>query len=240
MAISIAICDDEIEICSQLESILTEQLAKRKIECSIEVFNTGKALCRELKRTKYDLLFLDIELPEMDGIQIGRYIREELNNQILQIAYISSKQEYAMELFDNRPINFLVKPIVADKVKEKVLDKYFRLFSQDNPMFSYKKRSDIFKVPIEEILYFQNNNRKVTVVTLDHRDEFYGSMDGIYSEVKNHKFLYIHKSTIVNYRYITRLSANEVTMTDGEIFSISQSRRKIIRSECLRIRRGEK
>ena len=72
------------------------------------------------------MLFLDIELPKMNGVAVGQYIRETLKNETIQIAYISSKQEYAMELFEMRPINFLVKPLYEKKI-ENVIDKFLQL-----------------------------------------------------------------------------------------------------------------
>ena len=192
-----------------------------------------------MARTEYDLIFLDIELPDMNGVEIGKYIREDLNNQIVQIAYISSKKEYAMELFDYRPIHFLVKPFDEEKIKKKVIDKYMILSEQYDHMFTYKKGFDFFKIPISDIYYFQNNNRKVTVVTKNGSDEFYDSMENIYTELKRHQFLFIHKSTIVNYHYIAKLSYTEVVMTNGSAFSISQARRPSIREAYLKIKKGE-
>ena len=239
MQINIAICDDEMEICSQIEKIVIELLEEFSIKYEIDVFYSGENLCREMQRKEYELVFLDIQLPRMNGIEVGKYIREVINNQNVQIAYISSKQEYAMELFDYRPINFLVKPIDKEMIKKKVLDKYLVISKQSNHIFTYKKRFNFFKIPMSEILYFQNNNRKITVVTKNDSDEFYDSMDNVYSEVKRENFLYIHKSVIVNYHYIAKISYSEVTMIDKTVFSISQSRRTMIRDMYLKIKKGE-
>ncbi len=76
-----------------------------------------------MEGTNYDLLFLDIELPQINGVAVGRYIRETIKNEIIQIAYISSKQKYAMELFEMHPINYLVKPLTYEKIA-KVIDKF--------------------------------------------------------------------------------------------------------------------
>jgi DNA-binding LytR/AlgR family response regulator len=175
----------------------------------------------------------------MDGVKVGKYIRETLNNQIIQIAYISSKREYAMELFDYRPINFLIKPLNAEMIKKKVIDKYIALLEKDNYIFTYKKRSEFFKISLSDILYFHNRNRKVTIMTQNGSDEFYDSMEKIYNEVKRYKFLFIHKSIIVNYDYIAKINYTELVMTDGTVFPISQSRRQAVREKFLKIKKGE-
>ena len=238
MYISVAVCDDYLPVCSQLEDILVSIFNELSIKYDIDIFDSGKTLCDEMRRTNYDIIFLDIQLPKMSGVDIGKYIREDLKNEVVQIAYISAKEDYAMELFDYRPINFLVKPISYEKIK-KVIDKYLVISEQDNHIFTYKKGYEFFKVSISDILYFENNNRKVSIVTKESIDEFYDSMENIYSAVKANKFLFIHKSTIVNYRYIKKFGYEQVTMTDGRIFSISQSRRKSIREIHMKIKMGD-
>ena len=238
MYISVAVCDDYLPVCSKLEDILVSIFNELSIKYDIDIFDSGKTLCDEMRRTNYDIIFLDIQLPKMSGVDIGKYIREDLKNEVVQIAYISAKEDYAMELFDYRPINFLVKPISYEKIK-KVIDKYLVISEQDNHIFTYKKGYEFFKVSISDILYFENNNRKVSIVTKENIDEFYDSMENIYAAVKANKFLFIHKSTIVNYRYIKKFGYEQVTMTDGRIFSISQSRRKSIREMHMKIKTGE-
>ncbi|MBU5479116.1 LytTR family DNA-binding domain-containing protein [Eubacterium sp. MSJ-13] len=239
MSVRIAICDDEHEICAVLEELLIKILEAKGINYEIEPFYSGKTLCNELKVQRYDLIFLDIEMKEKDGIETGNFIREELGDESVQIAYISSKTAYAMELFEFHPINFLTKPLEQSKV-EKVIDKYLAITGQKNEFFEYKKKTEFFKIQMSEIIYFESRGRKISVKMMNGQDEFYGSMDDIYSRVKSNQFLYIHKSVIVNYRKIKQLSYEKVIMIDDAVFSISQSRRPAIRQMCLKIRKGER
>lgn len=238
MDFRIAICDDELSICSQLENMIIEILQDMQAGFEIEIFSSGEVLCHELKRQNFDIIFLDIELPRISGIDVGKYIRDELKNEIVQIVYISSKERYAMELFEFRPINFLVKPLEKENIS-KVLKKYFTITEQNNHLFQYKKRTEFFRIPMSEILYFENDKRKIKIRTLNSTDEFYESMENIYSMVKRHDFLFIHKSFIVNYRFIKRISYEEVIMTDDSTFPISQSRRKAIKQMYMNIKMRE-
>ena len=72
MYIKMAVCDDEDEICSYIENILQKILTNKCIEYEIDVYNSGEKLCGRLEETRYDLLFLDIEFPNMNGIETGR------------------------------------------------------------------------------------------------------------------------------------------------------------------------
>ena len=224
----IAICDDEIKICSQVEKILTEIFSHKSIDADIDLFYSGERLCEAMKKEKYDLIFLDIEFPNMNGVETGKYIRKVLNNNITQIVYISSKQEYAMELFKVHPLDFLKKPLDKEQLEELIED-YILINGVQKEVFCYKKGYANHKIEIQKIKYFVRDNRKVSMFTTEGVETFYESLESIYDRVKNYGFLFIHKSYMVNYRYVQVIKYDSVIMSDNEEFSISQSRRKQIR-----------
>ena len=86
---------------------------------------------------------------------------------------------------------------------------------------------------MSEIIYFSSSGRTVTLVSLDKSYTFYDTLEDIYSEIKNRHFLYIHKSFIVNYRYVRQYEYEQVTLLDGTVLPISQPRRKLIRKMIL-------
>ena len=107
----IAICDDEPMICSRIENIVLNYFERNNLEVDTQVFYSGEELYKFLSKGEYfDLLFLDIELKLINGIEVGRKIREDLDNQTMQIVYISGKDNYYKDLFDVRPMHFLSKP----------------------------------------------------------------------------------------------------------------------------------
>ena len=85
-----AICEDEPVICSQIQGFLEQIAEDLKVVCRIDCFFTGEELCEEMKHQRYDLIFLDIELPKMNGMEAAKFIREELEVEIVQIAYTSA------------------------------------------------------------------------------------------------------------------------------------------------------
>ena len=116
----VGICDDDKILCSLLEEQIQELSAEFLVKFEIEVWYCGESLERDLKKgVTLDILFLDIELLQKDGIEIGAFIRDEMGDTDTHIVYISSKQGYAMELFKMQPLEFLVKPISAVRLKDK-------------------------------------------------------------------------------------------------------------------------
>ncbi len=225
----IAICDDEQVICSQIENIITNYAAENNEKIDTQVFYTGEELNRFLESGQnFDLIFLDIELKLINGIEVGKKIREELDNQILQIVYISGKDNYLRDMFEVRPMHFLQKPIDdEDIIKDVRLA--IKLMEKIGGVFIYKKGHEIYRKPIKNILYFESSNREVKMVTNDGEEVFYGKLDDVYDQVGKHHFMYIHKSYIVNYFYVTKFRYEEVTMSNDEILPISQARRKATR-----------
>lgn len=230
--VSIAVCDDDVVLCGEVENILINSFNKRGIECSVDVFNSGDDLYKVINGQKYsfDLLLLDIEMPNKTGVEIGSYIRNELDNQKIEIAYISSKTSYAMSLFEVRPINFLTKPLTEDAI-EHLIDSFLRIKEQNDYNYKFKMGKDYFSISYSDILYFEHHGRKTTVHTFDKVYEHYASMENIYSKLKNYRFLFVHKSYIVNFNYIEKVQYEQVVVTDGTIIPISQSRRSEIQKQ---------
>lgn len=238
MNFKIAVCDDEQIICSTMYNKLLDLSKSKSVIFEIDCFTSGEELCDEIKHTNYDLLFLDIELPKMNGVAVGQYIRETLKNETIQIAYISSKQEYAMELFEMRPINFLVKPLNYEKIR-KIIDKFLTVSETDAHIFKFKIGREFHKILLSNILYFCSNGRKVRLIAQNEEFEFYGSLENIYSELKDNKFLFVHKSFIVNYKHIKGYEYEQITMINNAVIPISQPRRKAVRSMFLELEEGD-
>lgn len=226
--LKIAICDDNEVICEELESLVKEYGISNKVHVEIDVYYTGKRLCDEMKETYYDLILLDIEMQGLNGVEVGQTIRESLHNESTQILFISSKVDYAMALFDVRPLNFLVKPIDKEKLYWN-MDKCFELVKRNESMFTYQNGSKINKCKLKDILYFESRGRKVEIVLNHRRETFYSALHTIYDEVKDKDFFYCHKSLVVNYHNIVTFYYDRLILTNGEELEISQGRRKEVR-----------
>ncbi|MCL1987190.1 MAG: LytTR family DNA-binding domain-containing protein [Firmicutes bacterium] len=247
--LNIAICDDEINIGAELERTLTDILDTLNIKHEIDVFLGATDFLRHFGNsanfapfaTHYDLIFLDIMFAQekIDGVEIGKLIRND--NNISAIVYISWEKNYAMELFQNRPLDFLIKPIKSAEI-ERVVRTYLKIAGYMNGNFTYKKGRETFKLPIKSITHLENRKRKVILHLADGtQDEFYGSLKQLYSEqLSKFDFLFIHASYVVNYDYVTAVKFDQMTVVGGLLLPISPNRRVEIRAaytEILKRRR---
>jgi DNA-binding LytR/AlgR family response regulator len=228
--IKIAIVDDERSVCGQLESLLLQYGKLHHLEIETEVFFSGEAfleyLCRN--RTVYHLMLLDIELGTCSGVDIGKFIREEMKDYAIQIAYISGKIHYAMALFQISPLDFLVKPLNYEQVSS-LMDKLLLVSQLHADTFLYKIGHESFQVKTKDILYFKSADRKIQVVLAERTDEFYGKMDEVIAQVSSSRFLNVHKSYLVNIDFVKIFRYDSLTMCNGAVIPIAQSRRCEIR-----------
>lgn len=226
---SIAICDNEKSVCTQLEDIILKYQEQTSVEIETEVFFSGEELCKFMKNEhSFDLIFLDIELKLMNGIEAGRIIRQEMDNQTIQIVYISGKENYYKDLFEIRPMNFLQKPIEERKVINSIL-LALKLYDRLGGMFSYKKGHETYKKSVKKIIYFESVDREIRMISTDGEELFYGKLNDVYKQVARYCFMNIHKSYVVNYYHIIKFKYDEVTMSNSISLPISQLKRKEIK-----------
>ncbi|RKD31819.1 LytR/AlgR family response regulator transcription factor [Lacrimispora algidixylanolytica] len=224
--LNIAICDNDPVICTQLEeNIMVFQDSTRR-QFEVDVFYSGEELYKYIVNEKfYHLIFLGIEFDTINGIEIGRGIREERNDNVTQIVYVSVNERYAMRLFDIRPLNFLVKPLRNEKI-EMVLKTAIMLIDNENPCFEFKTGRIYIRVPFNEIIYLESNKKKVKIFGIDGVYEFYGKLTDVIKRLPCQAFLQIHKSYIINYTYILSYQYENIEMSNKKVLPISQHNRK--------------
>lgn len=230
--LKIAICDDNNIICSEIEQVILEYGKTKSLETDIEVFYTGESLINFIKSEySFDLIFLDIELGTTTGIEVGIQIREELDDYISKIVFVTAKKGYESQLFDIQPLNFLRKPIEIQKI-QKCIDLAIKLLGVENKTFEYKKDYGVIKVRIKDILYFKKEGRKTKIVTVDGEDFFYETMVSIQNRIPQN-FVEPHGSYLVNFEKIIRLQKDYIVMINNKKIPVSQRSLKNMRTLLL-------
>ena len=202
----------------QMEEFLKEYAAKAHIDVETEVFISGEEYLKYLEgKPDLDLLFLDIEFGDkINGIQVGRRLRSDPAHEATQIVYVSANERHSMQLFKNRPMDFLIKPVTKQDI-HKVMQEYLNIAEN-------------------EIIYFQCCGKKIRLISGKKEErEFYGKMADVENRLDASKFLTLHKSYIVNIDFVSEFQADHVILTTGDIIPISQSYRKKVRQRLLEI-----
>lgn len=227
--IRIAICDDDELVCKELEHYIFEYDFKYeydlKCDCYIECENLLNALENEIE---YKLIFLDIEFPEMNGLELSNKVRNYLKNYKVQIVFISAKEQYAMKLFDMQPFNFLVKPLSKENVFS-CLTKFLIYYHENNKVFEYNYENVKHRIAISEILYFESDGKKVIMHTHTKDIPFYGVFSEVADQLK-HQFIVIKRGLMVNLQYIVNSNYTTIELSNNMTFTISKNNRDNVRN----------
>lgn len=230
---NIGICDDGKNICAVLEEMVQLYAQKNKIKMDTKVWYTGKELCQYLEQGGHlDILFLDIELFEVTGIEVGGFIRNKMEDRGMQIVYISGKSSYAQKLFKTQPLDFLVKPITWQQIED-VLELGVKLLEKNARKFEFQNGKDYYYIPYGEIIYFESEGRKIKIVAVGAEKEFYGGIRDLEKKLPR-EFFTIHQSYVINKAHVVRYTYEMVEMDNGTMLSISKAYRKQVRERLLR------
>lgn len=230
--IRVAVVDDVMAVCAQVEEYLCHIAERRGIDIEVEPYLSGERFCTALENGEvFDLIFLDIELQSMNGINVSKYIRDSMEDELQQIVFISAKSQYSLQLHSFHPLDFLVKDIQEEDV-ENVLHRFMKLKGIRNEIFECKVGADTQKIKINDIKYLTIDNRIVKVILANSQSvEYYGTLETAYNEqLKKCGFLFVHKKFIVNPDYIEIYEYDKVILSDGQVIPIGSSRRKEIRA----------
>ena len=175
------------------------------ISFETDIFFDGETLWEAIeKHGSYDIIYLDIEMENMDGITVARKIREQDPYTIL--LFVSSYDSYYEQLFEVEPLRFLRKPINPEKFEEYFKIAYGRLMNLDERLhFEFNKR--LYQIPYRSIMYMESRRRVIHLMQEISR--------------VGHMFIRIHCSYVVNYYYIKTFGASEVVLLNGEVLPVS-------------------
>lgn len=225
--IKIAICDDEIVVANQIENSIWAICKKESIVFDTDVFYSGEELKKEVYRgTRYDIICLDIEMEKEDGISAAKCIRKIDENVLL--IYISGYEKYLIELFRLDVFAFIKKPVDDENFRQILLEANNKICHR-KCYFTFRYKSEEYKVPCMEIIYFESNGRMLKIHTKNGKvEKFNGKLSEVEKQLNGGKipFLRIHQSYLVNYHQIYSRSKVEVTLTDGVKLPISEDRKK--------------
>ena len=221
--IKVAICDDDIQFIYKLEQSIFRFAEMKRIKVDVDGYTSGAEFIQKLQQSeRYDLLFLDIELGDSSGIIVGNWIRSQIQYESMQIVFVSAKEMYAMQLFDLRPMNFLVKPIQQERV-DYILDEYERLYQFQPHIIENGKGRNSIRIEEHSVFYLQSLARKIQVVTANDTLCVYGKLSEVIPALNPHLFCVVHKSYVINLRYAESFQKDSVHMINGDDIPVSRS-----------------
>lgn len=207
--VRIAVCDDEPDVTELISGMVREYLP----DCEIKEFDSGEELLADGE--KFDILFLDIQMDGINGIQAAAKVREKDEDAI--IIFITGVKEYVFDAFDVTAFHYLLKPIKKTKMQE-VLDRAVKQIDRrtgEKRQLFIQKRGKSMTVDVDDILFLENDMHKVVVHTTGEVFTFYGVMSELEEKV-GPGFYRCHRGYLVNMAYISEYDAENIYLTTGD------------------------
>ncbi|QQK06924.1 LytR/AlgR family response regulator transcription factor [Miniphocaeibacter halophilus] len=220
----IAICDDEKKARFSLYTGLERVLENKEIEYVIYEFPSGEKLIDwyEKHSDEVDLVFLDIEMPGPDGMEVAKKLRKR--SSILQIVFITSYPDYVFDGYLVDAMGYLLKPVKEKDLINIINRSLAKILQNENDVFTFKNMKGIFRIPKIDILYFQSEGRKINCITRDSNYVFYEKLNNIEKSI-GPAFLRIHQSYLINSKHVDQAKAESV-LVNGKELPISRQYRK--------------
>lgn len=219
---NIMICDDDSYIHEEIRKNLKGFFTDTDKPVIVDCYSGKEAMDYYKTAQKTDIVFLDIEIGETNGIQVAQNIKGLQSDAI--IIFVSSHKNYVFEAFKCEALHFIVKPINKnefDDVFNRALNKH-RLLNNYLPVKWNHTRSNI---KIDSIYYVEGFRRKLIIHTEKDAYEHTGKLCEAYKELAAHGFIYVHQSFIVNMHYIRSFYADSVELQNGESVMVSVRKR---------------
>ena len=211
MAIHIAICDDQRKDSEYISALVREWAEGQKIAVQLELFPSAEAfLFQYAERKDWDLLLLDIEMGNMDGVSMAKTVRRE--NEAVQIVFITGYSDYIAEGYEVAALHYLMKPVKPGKLFA-VLDRALEKLRWNEGFLTVQTTEETVRLPFYTIRYLDVQKNYVTV----HARADY-TVKRTLSEMEaelDRRFFRIGRATIVNLDLVQRVTKAEVRLSDG-------------------------
>lgn len=226
--IKIAVCDDQKENLDELCEYMEEYFSTiPETECKVYRFTSGSELKNEIKKKQFDVFFLDVLMPDANGMEIGQRIRE-IDQQAI-IVYVTVSREYAFEAFGVRAFQYLQKPVNREKLFELLRIIVDLMNKRQCSKVCIRTKKGLVKASVSQIMYVENINRCAVymmedgtqIVGLCNRSSFEKSISQLH--VCDY-FVQPHKSYVVNMYFIRAFCQKSLELEDGTEIAISRNR----------------
>jgi len=227
MPIQIGICDDSEEDIR----ILSEILYAYDPSFRILAYADGESMLEDCcdSNILFDIIFLDIYMPGLSGIEIACKIRTCMKD--TKIIFVSSSNEHYPEAYDVFAFNYILKPLNREKLN-RILDQALTdIAGERRQQISISYKGTTYRIFCRDILYVESRDKIICFYMADKKAlQCYGKLDEILKQLPEESFIRCHQSFIVNIFHISEMSDNHFRI-DPTVISISKKYYKVAKDK---------
>ncbi|MEG1131561.1 MAG: LytTR family DNA-binding domain-containing protein [Romboutsia sp.] len=212
--LKIALCEDEQLQRETIKNYIDEIIRKDDKNYELVEFESGESLLNKYPKG-LDILFLDIQMGDINGMDTARKIREFDEN--VEIIFITGVWEYIQEGYEVRAYRYLIKPVDFENFKTQLslCIKDIEKQKKSNILVTYKSESN--KVDINSILYIETDNRNTIIHTIDKSYKSNMGINKLEKDLEDKSFVRCHNSFLINLQHISKIGQNSVNLGEFEV-----------------------
>lgn len=219
----IAVCDDEEKFQIQIRDAIDR--IYNSMDVIVDVFSDGRRLLERYDANPYDVLFLDIEMPAMDGITLARKLRERSEN--VFIVFLTGHVEYALEGYEVNALRYLTKPVQENKLREVL--KYVMDKCTSRRQLMVRSDGEELRLNVSDVLYFEAQNQYVMIYATGEERLVRANVSDFEEQLKSDGFFRIHRSYLISLLKVKKIVKSDVIMENGASLPISRSKVKALK-----------
>lgn len=213
--IYVYICENNKMTSRKYRELLINISQKHNIQIDIQCFQSGEALLDAVKKFTADIIYMDIYLEGMNGIETARQL--QLYGYQASLIFLTNSKKHVYEAFEVRPVKYLIKEKTTQEEFERVFLRAVELSMQKRKeLLLCNVRDSNIAVPKIDIAYIKVSKRLITVYYKDTETRFNGNLEKLENQLQDHRFLRIHRSYIVNLLHITTFCSHHVVLRNGK------------------------
>ncbi len=231
----IALCDDEEYYRKQLHAYLLQYQNEKNIIMQVDEYSSGKELLRASSNLEgyYHILFLDVDMPDMQGTIVAKELRNAGNESV--ICFATAFREFAYDAFQVDAVDYIIKPIEYENLK-KFMDKAILLCKlrteeqeAEKKYISIQQNQNIMIVEQSHILYIEKRRNQCVICTSAEEILCYDTLKNLYEQLNSNIFMYAHQGYIVNFYQIKEIKSNTLHMGNQMIIPVSRKYQEAIK-----------
>ncbi len=237
--LQIAICDDETLLLNEIRQITEDCLSGQKVFQIISAYTDGQTLLYDIQDGRhFDLLLLDIEMPDISGMELARQIHNLLPDALM--VFVTAHYKYAVDAYELHIFRYIPKNQLKERLSHALKDAVSLLEIQNTDSYIVSSQNRLERIPFKEILYIEKDgknaifhitetaNRSAQKSLSEYRTDYTRrirkSLTEVFNELHSEEFYFIERGFIVNLRHVSGITRTDCVLTDKTHLPISQSR----------------
>lgn len=231
--LQIGICDDEPLLLNEIKEITEGCLQRQQAFSILSAYTDGRTLLYEIQDGKhFDLLLLDIEMPDLSGMELAEQIHNLLPDTLM--IFVTAHYKYAVDAYALHIFRYIPKNQLKDRLPHALKDAVALLEIQNTDSYIINSQNLFERIPLRNILYIEKDGKNalfhtVSIETQTKNPENQArrirkTLTEVFDELHSEEFYFIERGFIVNLRHVTGISHNDCILTDQTRLPISQSR----------------